>query len=74
MAKISKELIKEFVKKDFFDKPKSTEEVIKKLDSKGFSIKGKKIGLVAQLLTLLCQEGVLEREGEKRNYKYKKNE
>lgn len=74
MSKISKELLKKFVEEGFFDESKSTKEVIKKLDSRGFSIEGRKVCLVAQLLTFLCQDGILERIGEKRNYKYKKNE
>lgn len=73
MAKISKELLKEFVNSGFFDTAKSNKEVIDKLGSRGFSIDGKKAGLVGQLLTFLCQEGLLEREKDSEgNWRYKK--
>ena len=73
MTKISRELIKEFAEKGFFDNPKSNQEVLSKLDSRGFKIEGKKSGLVGQLLTKLCQEGILEREKDNEgNWKYKK--
>jgi DNA-binding PadR family transcriptional regulator len=74
MAKISREIFRDFAEKGFFDNLRSVEEVIKKLDSRGFSIDKNKNGLVAQLLTKLCQEGVLEREkDETGKYKYRKS-
>lgn len=73
MPKINRDILRKFAEGGFFDAPKSTAEVIEKLDSRGFSIKGKKIGLVAQLLTILCQEGLLEREKDgEGNWQYKK--
>lgn len=67
-------MLRDFVEKGFFDSPKTTQQVLEKLDSRGFTIKGKKVGLVGQLLTFLCQEGLLEREkDENGNWRYKKS-
>lgn len=73
MPKISRDHIREFAKKGFFDSPKSTQDVLEKFDSRGFTIKGEKAGLVGQLLTFLCQEGLLEREKDDGgNWRFKK--
>lgn len=73
MPKISKDMLREFVTEGFFDSFKTTQQVLEKFDSRGFTIKGKKSGLVGQLLTFLCQEGLLEREkNEDGNWRYKK--
>jgi len=73
MPKISRDIFRDFAEKGFFDNPKTTQQVLEKLDSRGFTIKGKKAGLVGQLLTFLCQEGLLEREkDESGNWRYKK--
>ena len=69
MAKISRNLLREFIEEGFFDTPKSIHEVVEKLDTRGFTIKPNKKGLIAQLLTFLCREGVLERT---KNREYKK--
>ena len=73
MPKISREILRDFAKKGFFDTAKTTQQVIEKFGSRGFTIKGKKVGLVGQLLTFLCQEGLLERDrGENGNWRFKK--
>lgn len=73
-TKISKELLKKMVDKGFFDEFKSTEEIVERLDQKGFTISGKKVGLLGQLLTFLCREDVLERKKEESGkWCYKKN-
>ena len=73
MVKLNKKMLKDLVEKGFFDNFKSIEEVVEKLDQKGFSISGKKVGLLAQLLTFLCQEDTLERKkDDKRKWSYKK--
>lgn len=73
MARLSKELLKKLVNEGFFDSFKSIEGVVKKLDQKGFSINGKKVGLLSQLLTFLCQDEILEREKDERgNWSYKR--
>ncbi len=74
MAKISKELLKKMVEGGFFDGFKSTEEIVEKLDQKGFTISGRKIGLLGQLLTFLCREDILERKrSENGGWSYKKD-
>lgn len=73
MASISKELLKKLVNDGFFDTEKSIEEVVARLDQKGFSISGKKISLLSQLLTFLCQEEIIIREkDEQGKWRYKK--
>jgi len=73
MTKISKETLKKLANEGFFNDWKSIEQVTRRLSQKGFSIIGKKIGLLAQLLTYLCQEDILERDEDKKgNWKYRK--
>ena len=75
MVKISEETLKKFLDEGFFNEWKSIEEIISRLTKKGFSIKGKKIGMISRMLTLLCQKDVLERKkDENGNWSYKKNE
>lgn len=77
MASISKELLKKLVSEGFFDTQRPIEEVVSRLDQKGFSISGKKISLLSQLLAFLCQEDILIREKDERGkweYKKLKNE
>jgi hypothetical protein len=41
----------------FFDgKGKTALETVKKLSQKGFTIKGRKVGMVARMLTQMCQD------------------
>lgn len=49
---------------DFFNNGKTPSEVVKKLSTKGFTIKGRKISMVSRMLTQICQDpnSVLERE------------
>jgi len=73
MPKISRDILREFAEEGFFDTSKSIQKIIEKFDSRGFTIKGKKISLVGQLLTFLCREGLLEREKDKNgNWRYRK--
>ncbi len=75
MAKISKELLRDLVKSGFFDNWKSIEEVVTRLSQKGYNIEGKKVSLLSQLLTFLCQEDLIEREKNSDDkWKYKKIE
>ena len=60
--KITQKIIFQWVKGGFFNEWKTLDNVIQKFQMHGFTIKGKKKGLVAQLLTYLCQENVLIRE------------
>lgn len=73
MASISKDLLKGLVTSGFFDTWKSIDEVVTKLSQKGYSIEGKKVSLLSQLLTFLCQEEIIEREKDTDGrWKYKK--
>lgn len=73
MVKISKDMLKKLVESNFFDSFKSIGEVVEKLDQKGFSISGKKISLLSQLLTYLCREEILERrKNDNGKWEYKK--
>ena len=57
-------ILKKLLEGDFFNEWKTTSDVIKKLNNKGFTIKGKKIGMISRLLTQMCQklENNFERE------------
>ncbi len=73
MATINRDIFREFTKEGFFDEPRHIDKVVNKLDTRGFAIKQDKRGLVAQLLTKLCQEGLLERKKDsEQGYTYKK--
>lgn len=60
----TKTILSSLLESDFFDDWKTTSDVIKKLNNKGFTIKGKEIGIVSKLLTQMCQDfkNHLERE------------
>jgi len=51
-----KAILVELLETSFFSEWKTPSDVIKKLNQRGITIKGKKIGLVSQMLTLMCQE------------------
>ena len=40
----------------FFNEWRTTSDVIRKLSQKGFTIKGKKIGMISRMLTQMCQD------------------
>ena len=74
MATINKELFKGFIDKGFFDEAKHTKQVVEKLDTRGLTVEGKKVGMVARILTQLCQDGLLEREKDREgDWRYKKS-
>jgi hypothetical protein len=56
MAPINKDTLHSMLKEGFFDTEKDVKQVVQRLSQKGFTITGKKIGLVSQLLTFLCQD------------------
>ena len=73
MASINKELLKKLADEGFFNDWRTIGEVVSRLDRKGFSLKGKQISLLSQLLILLCQDEILEREKDgKDSWKYKR--
>jgi len=52
-----KEILHKLLDDSFFDKSgKTTIDTIKKLAQKGFTVKGRKIGMVARMLTQMCQD------------------
>ncbi len=60
-----KEILSGFLNSGFFDGTgKTTLEVIRRLTQKGFTIKGKKIGAIATILTKMCQNPALYLERE----------
>jgi len=59
------EILQELLNSSFFNgKGKTTLDVVKRLTQKGFTIKNKKIGMVARMLTQMCQDSItgLERD------------
>ena len=58
---IKSEEILQLVKEGFFDEWKTTTEIVKKLDTMGFTLKGKQVARLGQLLNQLCRKGILER-------------
>jgi len=59
-----KVIIKNLLDSSFFSEWRTTSDVIKRLTQKGFTIEGKKVGMVARMLTQMCQDPTtgLERE------------
>jgi len=52
-----KEILYKFLNDGFFDgKGKTTLDVVKRLIQKGFTIEGRKIGMIARMLTQMCQD------------------
>lgn len=52
-----KEILYKFLNDGFFDgKGKTTLDVVKRLTQKGFTVGGKKVGMIARMLTQMCQD------------------
>jgi len=52
-----KEILSELLDGGFFNgEGKTVLDVIKKLAQKGFTIKGRKVGMIARMLTQMCQD------------------
>ena len=66
MAKESKikNILLELLQSGFFREWKTPSDVIKKLNQRGMTIKGRKVGMVCTTLTRMCQDSTigLERE------------
>lgn len=59
----TREILDSLLSAGFFDGGgKTTLETVRKLTQKGFTIKGRKIGMVARMLTQICQESGSELE------------
>jgi len=72
-SKISKELLKKLADEGFFNEAKNVGEVAARLNQKGLSLQGKQISLLSQILTLLCQDEILERNrSDKEEWLYRK--
>jgi len=73
MVSITKDLLKKMVDEGFFDSVKTIDEIVVRLDQKGYGLKGKQISLLSQLLTFLCQADILERnKDDQGKFKYVK--
>ncbi len=59
-----KPILKYLLDNGFLNEWRTTSDVIKKISRKGFTIEGKKRGMVARMLTQMCQDLLsgLERE------------
>lgn len=51
-----KPILRHLLDSGFFNEWRTTSDVIRKLSQKGFTIKGKKIGMVSRILTQICQD------------------
>ena len=56
MVEVKKNILLEFIQNGFFNGGKDIHQVIKKLSQHGYTISGKKIGRIAQTLTLICRD------------------
>jgi ribosomal protein S8 len=75
MTKINMELLRKLSREGFFKEYRTIEEIVERLAEKGFTIKGKKVSLLSQLLTFICREGIIERKkDENGKWKYKNKE
>ena len=59
-----RDILDELLEQGFFNEGRTLTDVIGKLDSRGFTVTGKKAGNVAQMLTRMCRDSEtgLERE------------
>lgn len=76
-----KDVLQEMPNQGFFNDWKTPADVVKKLQARGFNVKGKKIGMICRMLTKMCQDPStgLEREEipkdertDKEKWRYKK--
>ena len=51
-----KTVLETLLESGFFNEWRTVSDVIKKSGNKGFTIKGKRIGMVSRLLTQMCQD------------------
>lgn len=73
MVNVNKEILKKIADEGFFDNNQSIGDVVNRLAQKGYTLKGKQVSLLSQLLTFLCRDGILERERNNEGFwEYKK--
>lgn len=51
-----KPILNELLESGFLSEWRTPSDVIKKLTQRGFTIKGKKVGMVCRMLTQMCQD------------------
>lgn len=51
-----KAILVDLLETRFFSEWRTPSDVIKKLNQRGITIKGKKVGMVCRMLTLMCQD------------------
>ena len=51
-----KKILTDLLETSFFSEWRIPSDVIKKLNQRGITIKGKKVGMVCRMLTLMCQD------------------
>jgi len=51
-----KDILDDILESSFFSERRTPSDVVKKLSQRGFTIKGKKVGMVCQMLTRMCQD------------------
>lgn len=51
-----KTILMELLETSFFSEWRTPSDVIKKLNQRGITIKGRKVGMVCRMLTLMCQD------------------
>lgn len=51
-----REILQELLKTSFFSSWRLLQEVVKKLNQRGISVMGKKIGMISRMLTQMCQD------------------
>lgn len=51
-----KAILVDLLETSFFSEWRTPSDVIKKLNQRGITVRGKKVGMVCQMLTLMCQD------------------
>lgn len=49
-------ILENLLNSGFFNEWRTTSDVVKKLSQKGFTVRGKKIGMISRMLTEMCQD------------------
>lgn len=57
-----KTILSDLLVSNFFSEWRTPSDVIKKLSQRGFTIKGKKAGMVCRMLTQMCQDPAIRLE------------
>jgi hypothetical protein len=72
MVRIDRDIFLKLIEEGYFDQAKDMSGILRTLNQRGFTVKGKKVGRIAQTLTFLCRDQKLVRdevpENEKRTH------